>query len=69
MYRKATAEDAKDEEFGHDFHSVTRLLQQDKSDSELINQADKNVRMLSSNLLKKKAGGKLDVVTCTEELF
>jgi hypothetical protein len=49
IYKEATAEDAEDEEDG-EFHS---RLQPDESDSELVNQADKNVPMLASNLLEK----------------
>jgi hypothetical protein len=52
IYSEATAEDAKGEEDG-EFHS--RRLQPDELDSKLVNQADKNVRMLASNQLEKIA--------------
>jgi hypothetical protein len=61
IYSEATAEDAEDEEDAEEFHSATRL-QSDEPDSKLVNQADKNDRMLTSNLLEKIADGKLDVM-------
>jgi hypothetical protein len=46
-----------------------KLVQPDESDSELVNQADKNVYMLASNLLEKITDGELDVVAGIEQLF
>jgi hypothetical protein len=52
IYSEATVEDAKGEKDG-EFHS--RRLQLDELDSKLVNQADKNVRMLASNQLERIA--------------